>query len=148
MRSIEQLPMTTRTHSSEAERRHDTPEVGLSKRPVFTRSFTARSRLMTAPLGRAEGLVRDGAARPSVREDRANESGTREPVAAASSPCRQRMLAASRAQRQRNVHPGSEDLQRHAAGRDGDLTGLISPKISGQYGALRLGPGRSPRTVL
>ena len=99
MRSIEQLPMTTRTHSSEAERRHDTPEVGLSKRPVFTRSFTARSRLMTAPLGRAEGLVRDGAARPSVREDRANESGTREPVAAASSPCRQRMLAASRAQR-------------------------------------------------
>ena len=36
----------------------------------------------------------------------------------------------------------------HAAGRDGDLTGLIRPKISGQYGALRLGPGRSPRTVL
>jgi hypothetical protein len=34
-----------------------------------------------------------------------------------------------------------------AAGRDGDLTGLISPKISGQYGALRLGPGRLPRTV-
>ncbi len=37
---------------------------------------------------------------------------------------------------------------RNAAGRDGDLTGLIRPKISGQYGALRLGPGRSPRTVL
>ena len=36
----------------------------------------------------------------------------------------------------------------NAAGRDGDLTGLIRPKISGQYGALRLGPGRSPRKVL
>ena len=46
------------------------------------------------------------------------------------------------------IHPGSADPQRNAAGRDGDLTGLISPKISGQYGALRLGPGRSPRTVL
>jgi hypothetical protein len=46
------------------------------------------------------------------------------------------------------IHPGSEDPQRNAAGRDGDLTGLIRPKISGQYGALRLGPGRSPRMVL
>ena len=46
------------------------------------------------------------------------------------------------------IHPGSDDPQRNAAGRDGDLTGLISPTISGQYGALRLGPGRSPRTVL
>jgi len=46
------------------------------------------------------------------------------------------------------IHPGSDDPQRNAAGRDGDLTGLIRPKISGQYGALRLGPGRSPRTVL
>ena len=45
------------------------------------------------------------------------------------------------------IHPGSEDPNT-AAGRDGDLTGLISPKISGQYGALRPGPGRSPRTVL
>ena len=40
------------------------------------------------------------------------------------------------------IHPGSDDPQRNAAGRDGDLTGLIRPKISGQYGALRLGPGR------
>ena len=46
------------------------------------------------------------------------------------------------------IHPGSDDPQHNAAGRDGDLTGLIRPKISGQYGALRLGPGRSPRTVL
>lgn len=46
------------------------------------------------------------------------------------------------------IHPGSEDPKRNAAGRDGDLTGLIRPKISGQYGALRLGSGRSPRTVL
>ena len=46
------------------------------------------------------------------------------------------------------IHPGSDDPQRNAVGRDGDLTGLIRPKISGQYGALRLGPGRSPRTVL
>jgi hypothetical protein len=46
------------------------------------------------------------------------------------------------------IHPGSSDPSRNAAGRDGDLTGLIRPKISGQYGALRLGPGRSPRTVL
>ena len=45
------------------------------------------------------------------------------------------------------IHPGSADPHT-AAGRDGDLTGLIRPKISGQYGALRLGPGRSPRTVL
>ena len=36
------------------------------------------------------------------------------------------------------IHPGSQDLHT-AAGRDGDLTGLISPKISGQYGALRPG---------
>ena len=43
---------------------------------------------------------------------------------------------------------GLTDPQRNAAGRDGDLTGLIRPKISGQYGALRLGPGRSPRMVL
>ena len=33
-------------------------------------------------------------------------------------------------------------IRNTAAGRDGDLTGLISPKISGQYGASRLGPGR------
>src|ERR1700733_11253617 len=46
------------------------------------------------------------------------------------------------------IHPGCDDPQHNAAGRDGDLTGLISPKIFGQYGALRLGPGRSPRTVL
>ncbi len=46
------------------------------------------------------------------------------------------------------IHPGSDDPQRNAAGRDGDLTGLIRPKISGQYGALRLGSGRSPGTVL
>jgi hypothetical protein len=46
------------------------------------------------------------------------------------------------------IYSGSEDPQRNAAGRDGDLTGLIRPKISGQYGALRLGPGGSPRTVL
>jgi hypothetical protein len=38
-------------------------------------------------------------------------------------------------------------MTRNAAGRDGDLTGFIRPKISGQYGALRLGPGRSPGTV-
>ena len=38
-------------------------------------------------------------------------------------------------------------IRNNAAGRDGDLTGLISPKISGQYGALRLEPGRLPRTV-
>jgi hypothetical protein len=46
------------------------------------------------------------------------------------------------------IHPGSDDPQHNAAGRDGDLTGFIRPTISGQYGALRLGPGRSPRTVL
>src|ERR1700722_20188342 len=46
------------------------------------------------------------------------------------------------------IHPGSNDPQHNAAGRDGDLTGFIRPKISGQYGALRLGPGRSPRKVL
>ena len=46
------------------------------------------------------------------------------------------------------IHPGSDDPHDNAAGRDGDLTGLIRPKISGQYGALRLGSGRSPRTVL
>jgi hypothetical protein len=40
------------------------------------------------------------------------------------------------------IHPGSDDPQHNAAGRDGDLTGFIRPKISGQYGALRLGPGR------
>jgi len=40
------------------------------------------------------------------------------------------------------IHPGSDDRKRNAAGRDGDLTGLIRPKISGQYGALRLGSGR------
>jgi hypothetical protein len=43
---------------------------------------------------------------------------------------------------------GPQDPHYNAAGRDGDLTGLIRPKISGQYGALRPGPGRSPRTVL
>jgi hypothetical protein len=46
------------------------------------------------------------------------------------------------------IHPGSDDPSHSAAGRDGDLTGFIRPTISGQYGALRLGPGRSPRTVL
>jgi hypothetical protein len=36
--------------------------------------------------------------------------------------------------------PHSPWVQRpNAAGRDGDLTGFIRPKISGQYGALRLG---------